>query len=345
MVWKDKKGRTKVHRQDCEFFGSSSKSSACFCPSRLAAGTVDSIIGKLRSIFDNLDRSGEWDDRLGWGNPATHSSVKNYLKSVQSEQSEARVAPKQSTPVFLDKFRKITLHLRMLLTKPSTSAISKYIYARDLAFFTLQFFTGQRAWDLGRLKTVDVLQNPDGNTLLILQAVGKTLRGSSSRPFAIRPCKNPVICPVENLKFYKHLCSAMRIALSPGYLFLTTTKKNLISDTPFLASAAQARLVLYLRNLDIYERETVHGFRGGAAILLSLLGASKEDIAQHIGWASSHMVDHYTQLDKVATAEASEPAQKLYNSTLPLAGSVPAEVLCQKFRVLNNLVGFSPFFK
>ena len=345
LVWKDQKGRTKIHREGCQFFGCRTRG-LCECPSRLAAGTVDSTIGKLRAIFNSLDRSGEWDDRLGWGNPASHFSVKQYLKSIQKEQAEARISPKQATPVFFDKFLKIVNHLRALLSNGSASAIQKYIYARDLAFFTLEFFTGQRASDLGRLKTVDILQNPDGRSLLIHQRVGKTLRGSDSRPFPVRQCKNPAICPVENLKFYRELCKAMGINLGQGFLFRATTKKNLVSSSPILASVAQARLRTYLTCLGIHENESIHGFRGGTAILLSLLGASKEDIAGHMGWCSTFMVNHYTQADKVLAADqaVTETSERLSNSLLPQGGKIAAETLGARFRKLNNVVGFKPFF-
>ena len=47
----------------------------CNCPTRLSAGTVNSVIGKLRSNFNGLGRSRDWDDRFGFGNPASHLSV------------------------------------------------------------------------------------------------------------------------------------------------------------------------------------------------------------------------------------------------------------------------------
>lgn len=339
LVWKDQKGRTKVHKQDCEFFGSATRG-PCSCPNRLAAGSVDSTIGKLRAIFNSLDRSGEWDDRRGWGNPASHYSVKQYLKSIQREQTEARVPTKQETPVFFDKFLRIVNHLRELLSSNASTAIQKYIYSRDLAFFTLQFFTGQTASDLGRLKTADILQNQEGKNLLIHQRVGKSLRGKAPRPVPVRSCKNPVICPVENLKFYRRLCKAMEIDLGHGFLFRTTTKR--VSS---LATAGQARLVTYLTSLGINENETVHGFRSGTAILLSLLGASKEDIVKHVGWCSTLMVDHYTQVDKILAAEqAADTSEKLNNSVLSSGDNTSANDLGLSFRKINNLVGFQPFF-
>lgn len=132
--------------------------------------------------------------------------------------------------------------------------------------------------------------------------------------------------------------------MAPGFLF-RTTKRTSVTSSPFLASAAQARLVTYLKSLNIYDKESVHGFRGGTAVLLSLLGASKEEIAGHIGWRSIGMVDHYAQVDKVLAADVdTDPAERLSASMLPKDGATPAGVLGNKFRDLNNLTGLTPFF-
>ena len=50
LIWKDNFGKTVVHFDTCPLFGEKSVSS-CVCPKRLAYGSVDSIIGKLRAIF------------------------------------------------------------------------------------------------------------------------------------------------------------------------------------------------------------------------------------------------------------------------------------------------------
>ena len=73
----------------------------CNCPKRLGAKTVDNLIGKLCSIVIEAGRSGEWNDLSGVGNPATHHQFKQYLKLVSEEQVEARVVPKQATPIYL----------------------------------------------------------------------------------------------------------------------------------------------------------------------------------------------------------------------------------------------------
>ena len=271
LVWKDSKGKTKVHKEGCRFIGQQG-SLSCNCPCRLAAGTVDSTIGKLRSIFSRNGRSGEWGNHSNNGNPAAHHSVKNYLKAVQQEQAQARISPKQAAPMFFDKFFRIVTHIRSLLQGPQISPIERYIFSRDLAFFVLSFSSGDRASDLGRVKTVDVLRNPDGKNVLIHQRIGKTLRGKRTRVFPVRQCENPAICPVRNLEFYMELCKASGMSLQSGYLFRPTSRSGKILDAPFLAPSVQARLTLYLDAMGANDGESTHSFRGGTAILLANVG-------------------------------------------------------------------------
>ena len=59
---------------------------------------MDSYISKLRAMFHAIGRDGDWDRRLGLGNPAAEKSVKDYLRLVTSEQLQARITQKQATP-------------------------------------------------------------------------------------------------------------------------------------------------------------------------------------------------------------------------------------------------------
>ena len=102
LVFKDRGGKTQVHRNGCVFLGQRGTPS-CGCPVRLSYKTVDSYIGKLRSIFHAIGRDGEWDKRLSLGNPAADKSVKDYLRVITAEQLQARITPKQATPFFVDK--------------------------------------------------------------------------------------------------------------------------------------------------------------------------------------------------------------------------------------------------
>lgn len=48
------------------------------------------------AIFTDAGLGGEWNDRLGIGNPVSHPSIKQYLKSVKEEQAKARSRPKKA---------------------------------------------------------------------------------------------------------------------------------------------------------------------------------------------------------------------------------------------------------
>ena len=57
LVWKDRKGKTKIHFPACKLFGTKQVGS---CPTTLSAGIVDNLIGKLHSLFVDLGRGREW---------------------------------------------------------------------------------------------------------------------------------------------------------------------------------------------------------------------------------------------------------------------------------------------
>jgi hypothetical protein len=57
----------------------------CQCPVHLAYSTVDSYIGKLRSIFSEAGHQGDWNRALCLGNQAADDFVKQYLKAVTAE--------------------------------------------------------------------------------------------------------------------------------------------------------------------------------------------------------------------------------------------------------------------
>ena len=66
--------KQKLHIRSCS-------SKTCSCPKPVAAKTVDSYIGKLRSIFNRLGRT-------GFSNPLAHPCVKEYIMFVREEQAQ-----------------------------------------------------------------------------------------------------------------------------------------------------------------------------------------------------------------------------------------------------------------
>lgn len=64
---------------------------------------IDSYIGKLRSMFKEIGRAGDWNSMLGLVNPAASPEVHAYLKACTEEHLRAHIVPKQAVPLFLPK--------------------------------------------------------------------------------------------------------------------------------------------------------------------------------------------------------------------------------------------------
>ena len=127
------------------------------------------MIGKLRAIFTDAGLGGKWDDRLGIGNPVSHPSIEQYLKSIKEEQAKARSPPKNAIPIFLDKLEKIAAYIFAQLSAPRVLPINLYTFSRDLCFFILDFFSGDCSADLGRIMLKEALFFPDKSGILFRQ--------------------------------------------------------------------------------------------------------------------------------------------------------------------------------
>ena len=63
---------------------------------------------------------------------------------------------------------------------------------------------------------------------------GKTLRGSGSNVFGLKPISNPPFCLVTNLRFYVALSKKMSVVLKGGFLFRATDTRGNITESPRL---------------------------------------------------------------------------------------------------------------
>ena len=286
LVFKDKNGKTQIHRNGCKYIGQAGRYT-CGCPVRLSYKTVDSYVGKLRAILHSIGRDGEWDKRLGLGNPASDKSVKDFLRLVTAEQLQARVTPRQATPFFVDKLTQLCSHLDKKL-RDSDRAIDRFVIARDQAYFKLVFFSGDRPGDLGQIKVPEILRFPNNDGLLFNHIWGKTLRDGDENVFGVRRNAQAEICPVRGIERYMEVTRDIRVGLTRGYLFRPITPDLGIKDAPFTSSAAESRLKGYLKEMNADNDETLHGFRSGCAITLALTGADLAEIMDHVGWTRRH---------------------------------------------------------
>ena len=211
---------------------------------RLSYKTVDSYIGKLRSIFHANGRDGEWDRRLGLGNPAADKLVKDYLRLVTAEQLQAKVTPKHATPFFVDKLTQLAEHLQRSLEN-SKGNIERFIVTRDQAYFKTAFFSGDRPGDLGQVKTPEIVRFSNDDSFFYLIIFG--LRDGDQNVFGIRRNSQSAICPIRGIELYMDVARQIGINLTTSYLFRPTTTDNGERDAPLSSATAKARLKLDLK--------------------------------------------------------------------------------------------------
>jgi len=335
LVWKDQGGRTVIHDPHCSMAGNP-KAICGRCPKRLAYGTVDSLIGKLRAIFVEAGRGAEWHPLLGVGNPAADKTVKNYLCAVRGEQLKAHITPRQAEPVLISDLEEMSKHWQAKIKECWSDPLQLFILARDQAVFKALFFSGDRAADLLGILTHTILRFPDNSGFLFNQVWTKSLRSGESNVYALKRGSNKAVCPVRGLEIYLNICKLIKVNVLAGFLFRTVSKQGRITSRALEPAAAQARLDVYVKNLEGRLSNpffTLHGFRSGAAVSLALADVSLDKIMDHVGWKSSRTALHYIKLKEVVNPEGA--AAKLSN--IPIDSG-------KTYKARDSLKGFSKAF-
>ena len=216
-----------VHFDTCPLFGEKSVSS-CVCPERLAYGSVDSIIGKLRAIFSKYGRSAGYGLFPRIASPAASPLVKSYLSAVREEQLVARVEQRQAESFFLQDLVFLTSEIAKRMDVQVRSSEQLFVLARDQAFYKVQFLGGDRAGDLGRRKTKKVLSFPGKRYTLT-----KSLRDGTSNVFALKRHVDSSVCPVTAAEVYISLCDLLKISIRQGFCLDPSIHLNSNFASPF----------------------------------------------------------------------------------------------------------------
>ena len=324
---RDKAGRTQVHVPECGHMGAPGLH-GCGCPKHLAFGTLDSYIGQIRAIFNAAGR-------LGRQNPCDSADVKDWLRANKLEQQRHRVPVKQAKPTFSTHIRLLVKEIMLQLANlPADEPLfpRRYPLLRDWVFFLVQWFSGDRAGDLGNSFGREVVRLEDGS-LLFNHTVGKTIRSAAGDLLVVPPVpEEPFLCPVAAFDRFVAACSAAGLDLRSGYLFRPLCRPLGMSarDVPFSSNAATRRLRFYLPDSDL----TAHGSRAGCAITLLMLGASPEYVKDHCRWPADRVFKHYTQLDRVRRLD--ESARVLQSAVRLSDGVSDADSAAYLYQLLND---------
>ena len=308
LFFRDSRGRTQVHRPGCEFVGQSGLH-GCGCRVGLAAGTIDSMVGKLRAFFNSRGQTEPFSFDNPRANPCNSTFVKNWIKSAFKEQRLARVTPRQAPPIFSTHLRLLAAEISRRISSLSPSASlfpEKFCLFRDRAFFLIQWFAGDRAGDLGNAVGAEVSRHSTG-ALILQHTIGKTIRESGSQLLIVpQISEDPLVCPVRAFDEYVSLCQMHGINLKSGFLFppLRLPRRDGIRNAAFCSRNATKRIRFYISE-DVLPNVSAHGVRAGCATTLLLLGASKDEVMDHCRWASERVCKQYHQLEKVSRIQGS----------------------------------------
>lgn len=282
----------------------------------MAAKSVDSLIGKIRAIFRDEGRAGDWNPMLFTGNPAASPLMKRHLQSVTLEQQNANTIIRQAVPMMFDKLGRLCRYLSYQISREQDS-VTKFLFARDLSYFSFICHSGNRGGDLGQLTSSMIFELPQNKGIFISQSSGKTAAIDNPNNFSLIRSKDVDICPILHLEKYVKIARTLKIDLSQGYLFrIRDSKSREIINRAVSSSAMTDRLRLHLKAINLYEGETSHSSRRGCAITLRMLGVADNTIYNHLGWHQQGMIRHYATMGELcspkgAAATLSEAAVNL----------------------------------
>ena len=225
---------------------------------------------------------------------------------------------KQATPLHLDKLRLLLAFLdRRLLS--TLTWVERFNTLRDIAFFAMQFFAGDRCFDLLQTFTQDIHIVP-GVGFRVTHFFGKVARGKKSpTPFTVPVINERLLCPIRAMKQYVDGAKAMGVTLTVGYTFRQATSPD--DRNPAVANYDNIRYRLHkhLSALDLFEGENPHSLRAGGAITLAATSASADEVMSHIGWSTRQMLDHYT---RAAAQRSAALASELTSHSVQIATDV-----------------------
>jgi integrase len=307
LVFKETAGRTVVHKPDCQFVGSRTNR-LCGCETRMALKSLQNVRSALQTAYRLLGADMDWSLATGLGNPVASPLVDRYFKALAKEYADSQVTPSQAVPVLSDKLSVLVVKL-LLWSRfgdgPLRTSRAAIQYLQDRCIFAMLMQGGSRCGDILRVRMSAVRRTMrEGKNVMILNCFWtKTLRTSANTLFFLvedTGCRSA--CPIKAFNEYLVLLRAQFSAeqIRAGFLFPAFGESSDGQDAQMSAQVAR-RFRKYLESAGLYEGETLHGFRSGAALETLLNGGSEEGAMMKMGWRTRESMLWYTKMDQVAT--------------------------------------------
>lgn len=124
-------------------------------------------------------------------------------------------------------------------------------------FFVVDFFTADKASDLGRSLASQVFNLKDPEGYLLHFILTKTLRKGPPPPvLSLTPSCKSVVSPVNWITYYLSACDLLNVA--PDFFFRASDRNKDVGSGPFAGSAVNNRLRGYLVEAKLIDGETPH---------------------------------------------------------------------------------------
>ena len=164
---------------------------------------------------------------------------------------------------------------------------------RDIALFSLAFYSMRRGFDLSFTLASRVLILPESAGLVFNFLFGKTLRKSVEAVMVLANVENPQTCALRGVTEYISAALSIGWDLTAGYLFPVVESNGERSSVAITAPRMTATLPAHLRAGGLPDHFTMHSFRVGGLLSKSLAGTAVDEIMKIGGWKNERVARYY----------------------------------------------------
>lgn len=178
----------------------------------MSSKSVESLVGKVRALFRDIGRSGEWNTITSSGNPASAPVFNKHTNALTLEQTAHSVMTKQAVPLRFDKLSSLYRHLTYHMSVEKV-IVTRYFLHSDIAYFAILCHSGDIAGDLALLTFERLFRMPQDKGILISEVAGKTASSDNSKNSVILSSTEMDTCPVQHLNAYASFIQGQHVTL------------------------------------------------------------------------------------------------------------------------------------
>ena len=232
---------------------------------------------KLKMATKKQGKGEEWDPVRRISNPCSSLLVESYLTFVSEEQTQVGVPVNQAAPTLEHTLIDLLSDMRSR-AQVAASLAERVSLTRDIALFSLAFYSMRRGYDLSFALGSQIMKLPNSRGLIFNLQFGKTLRASSEAVVVLADRDCSAVCAFRAVTAYISAAQRMGWDLTAGHLFPVVTAGGDRGNLPLPAARMTTALQAHLRAAGLPSHFTMHSFRVGGSLSKSLAGTAVDEI-------------------------------------------------------------------